>query len=47
MGVCGVMGRGSTAIACWSRFTKLPELTFHAVPGDGTLELRLERVFTR
>jgi hypothetical protein len=42
-----VIGRGGTAIACWSRNTKLPELGFHAVVGDGTRELHFERLFTR
>jgi len=29
-------------VACWSRFTKLPELGFHAVLGDGAREVRFE-----
>ena len=33
--------------ACWSRNTKLPELGFHAVVGDGTRELRFERLLAR
>ena len=45
--VCGLMDRGGTVTARWSRFTKLPELTFHAVPGDGTRELRFERLLAR
>ena len=43
----GVMGRGGTAIACWSRFTELHELSFHAVVGDGARELRFERLLAR
>ena len=33
--------------ACWSRFTKLPELGFHAVVGDGAREVRFERLLAR
>ena len=35
---------GGTAMGCWSRNTKLPELAFHAVVGDGTREVRFERL---
>ena len=41
------MDRDDTAIACWSRNTKLPELTFYAVLGDGDRELRFERLLAR
>jgi len=41
------MDTGGTTLACWSRFTKLLELGFHAVLGDGTRELRFERLFAR
>ena len=41
------MGRGGTKIAYWFRFTKLPELGFHAVVGDGARELRFERLLAR
>src|SRR5829696_7013076 len=34
------MGRGDTAIACWSQNTKLPEQRFYAVVGDGAREVR-------
>jgi hypothetical protein len=42
-----VIGRGGTTIACWSRFTKLPELGFHAVLGGGAREVRFERLLAR
>jgi hypothetical protein len=41
------MGRGGTAIACRSQNTKLPELRFRAVLGDGDRELRFERLLAR
>jgi hypothetical protein len=33
---------GGAAIACDSRNTKLPELGFHAVLGDGAREVRIK-----
>jgi hypothetical protein len=36
-----------TTSACQSQNTKLPELGFHAVLGDGARELRFERLLTR
>jgi hypothetical protein len=42
-----VMYAGGTAIGCWSQNTKLPELGFHAVLGESTRELRLERLIAR
>jgi hypothetical protein len=41
-----VRGGGGTTIACQSKNTKLLELSFHAVVGDGTRELRFERLVT-
>jgi hypothetical protein len=44
---CGVVDRGGTAAARNSQNAKLPELTFHAVLGDGAREVRFERLLTR
>jgi len=38
---------GGTVVTCNSRNTKLPELTFRAILGDGAQELRLERLLVR
>jgi hypothetical protein len=38
---------GGTAVACDSQNTKLAELTFHAVLGGGSRELRFGRALTR
>jgi hypothetical protein len=47
-GVCAVGDAGGTTVACNSRNTKLPELGFHAVLGDGsTRVLRFERLNAR
>jgi hypothetical protein len=47
-GVCGVGDGGGTTVACNSKNTKLPELGFHAVAGDGsTRGLRFERLLAR
>jgi hypothetical protein len=40
-----VIGRGGTAIACWSRCAKLLELRFRALlDEDGTQHIELVRV---
>jgi hypothetical protein len=44
---CGVMDAAGTGIACKSKNTETHELAFHAVPGDGTRELRFERLLAR
>jgi hypothetical protein len=41
------MDTGGKVISCYSRFAKLPELGFHAILGDGTRELHLERLLAR
>jgi hypothetical protein len=44
VGRCGVIGRGGTAIGCWSQKTKLLELRFRALlDEDGTRQMELAR----
>jgi hypothetical protein len=41
-GVCNVGDGGGTTVACWSRFTKLPELRFRALlDEEGTRHIEL------
>ena len=41
------MDTGGTVEARNLQYTKLPELVFHAVLGDGARELRFERLLVR